>query len=495
MWKRFLLAGVVIVLATAGTLSSAVLLEVDRAVDIFRASGASIPGLDEVLDDVEAGAPQTVLLLGSDRRYADRLAGIPGRSDTMILVRLDPDRQVTSLLAIPRDLKVRLPAPGAGDDEDGRVTDRINASYAIGGPRLAVQTVKQFFGIEINHFVNVNFGGFRRAVDHLNCVYTDVDRRYFNDNSPPVDNPTPYATIDLEPGYQKLCGRDALDYVRYRHGDTDIMRGARQQDWLGEAKDQVGVQQVFRDRDDLLAIFGTYVQTNIRSTSAVLRLLKLIYESSREPLSEVRFRGELGQTFVTADEEDVTAMRDEFLNGRQTEGAKGRARRERGERRPGRGRGRRAPGEPADDGLEQAVRLGQDQAASAAVKLRFPVLFPRVRTEGSQYVDAPRTYDLHGPDRRRHRAYRMVLKAEGVGEYYGIQGTSWTDPPILDAPSQIRTMEGGELLLFRDGTRLARVAVRTDKAVYWVSNTLLRSLTNEQMLAIARSLSPIGPRG
>ncbi len=495
MWKRFMLAGVVIVLATAGTLSSAVLLEVDRAVDIFRASGASIPGMDEVLDDVEGGAPQTVLLLGSDRRYADRVAGIPGRSDTMILVRLDPDRQVTSLLAIPRDLKVRLPAPGAAGDEEGTVTDRINASYAIGGPRLAVQTVKQVFGIEINHFVNVNFGGFRRAVDRLNCVYTDVDRRYFNANSPPVDSPTPYATIDIEPGYQKLCGQDALDYVRYRHGDTDIMRGARQQDWLGEAKDQVGVQEVFRDRDDLLAIFGTYVQTNIRSTSAVLRLLKLIYESSREPLSEVRFRGELGQTFVTADEEDVTAMRDEFLNGRQTEGAKGRARRERGRERPGRGRGRRAPGEPADDGLEQAVGLGEDQAASAAVKLGFPVLFPRVRIEGSQYVDAPRTYDLHGPDRRRHRAYRMVLKAEGVAEYYGIQGTSWTDPPILDAPSQIRKMEGRELLLFRDGSRLARVAVRTDEAVYWVSNTLLRSLTNEQMLAIARSLSPIGPRG
>ena len=495
MWKRFVLAGVVIVLATAGTLSSAVLLEVDRAVDIFRASGASIPGLDEVLDDVEPGAPQTVLLLGSDRRYADRVAGIPGRSDTMILARLDPDRQVTSLLAIPRDLKVRLPAPGEGGDEEGMITDRINASYAIGGPRLAVETVKKVFGIEINHFVNVNFGGFRRAVDRLDCVYVDVDRRYFNDNSPPVDSPTPYATIDIQPGYQKLCGQDSLDYVRYRHGDTDIMRGARQQDWLGEAKDQVGVRDVFRDREDLLGIFGTYVQTNIRSTSAVLRLLKLIYESSREPLSEVRFRGELGQTFVTAGDQDIAAMRDEFLNGRQTQGAKGRARSGRGRPRPDGEPRRRAPAGPADDGLEQAVGLGQEQAAGAAVKVRFPVLFSGVRLRGSQYVDAPRTYDLHGPDRRRHRAYRMVLETEDGGEFYGVQGTSWTDPPILDAPSQTRWVDGRELLLFRDGSRLARVAVRTDEAVYWVSNTLLRSLTNPQMLAIARALTPIGSRG
>lgn len=453
MWKRFVLAGVVIVLATAGTLSSAVLLEVDRAVDIFRASGASIPGLDAVLDEVEPGAPQTVLLLGSDRRYADRVAGIPGRSDTMILVRLDPDRRVTSLLAIPRDLKVRLPAPGDGGDEEGMITDRINASDAIGGPRLAVETVWEVFGLEINHFVNVNFGGFRRAVDRLDCVYADVDRRLFNDNSPPVDSPTPYATIDIKPGYQKLCGQKSLDYVRYRHGDSDIMRGARQQDWLGEAKDQVGVRDVFRDREDLLAIFGTYVQTNIRSTPAVLRLLKLILVSSREPLSEVRFRGELGQTFVTAGDEDIAAMRDEFLNGRQTEGAKGRAPSERGRQRPDGGRRVRAP---ADVGLEEAVRLGQDQAAGAAVKLSFPVLFPAMRIEGSQYVDAPRTYDLPGADRRRHRAYRMVLRTEGVGEFYGVQGTSWTDPPILDAPSQTRWVDGRELLLFRDGSRLAR---------------------------------------
>jgi len=425
MWKRFLLAGVVIVLATAGMLSTAVLLEVDRAVDIFRASGASIPGLDEVLDDVEAGAPQTVLLLGSDRRYADRVAGIPGRSDTMILARLDPDRQVTSLLAIPRDLKVRLPVPGDGGDEDGMVTDRINAAYAIGGPRLAVQTVKDVFGIEINHFVNVNFGGFRRAVDHLDCVYADVDRRYFNDNSPPVDSPTPYATIDIQPGYQKLCGQDSLDYVRYRHGDTDIMRGARQQDWLGEAKDQVGVQEIFGDRDELMEVFGTYVQTNIRSTPAVLRLLKLIYESSREPLSEVRFRGELGQTFVTADDEDIAAMRDEFLNGRQTEGAKG---------GPPSERGRRAPARPAADGLEQAVRQGRDQAVAAADTPGFPVLFPRVRIEGSRYVDAPRTYDLRGPDGRRHRAYRMVLETAEGGEFHGVQGTTWTDPPSSRHP-------------------------------------------------------------
>lgn len=540
MWKRFLLAGMLIVSATAASVSTAVLLEVDRVVDVFRANNEALAGIDEVLDDVEAGEPQTILLLGSDDRYADRVAGLPGRSDTMILVRLDPDRKATSILSIPRDLKVRIPTDGSGpasavseeetgqdapasddvlgdpeaapadlaeadSDGDGVVVDKINTAYAIGGPRLAVQTVKDVFGLEINHFVNVNFGGFRRAVNRLGCVYVDIDRRYFNDNRPPVDSSTPYATIDVKPGYQRLCGQDSLDYVRYRHGDTDIVRGARQQDWLGQAKDQLRVGRIFGDRDELLRIFGTYTQTNIRTNTAILRLLKLIYESSRNPLAEVRFRGDVGETFVTAAEKDLERMRAEFLVGEQTRGSKGDAgrgdtgaREQDGRGSRGGGSGGSGEGGDRDDmpaGLEEAEREGQDQAAAAAVELELPVYFPRLRTELSDYVGRPRVYAIQGPDGRRHEAYRMVLDAEGVGEYVGVQGTAWRDPPILDSPSEVRSVGGRRLLLFFDGSRLARVGWRTQRGAYWVSNTLLRSLSNREMLGMAKSLTRIGSRG
>jgi len=538
MWKRFLLAGTLIVLATAASVSTAVLLEVDRVVDVFRANNQALAGIDEVLDDVEAGESQTILLLGSDDRYDDRVAGIPGRSDTMILVRLDPDRKVTSILSIPRDLKVRIPtdpsapasavsdeeeAPPSDDvladpdaapedlaeadsDGDGAVVDKINTAYSIGGPRLAVQTVRDVFGLEINHFVNVNFGGFRRAVNRLDCVYVDIDRRYFNDNSPPVDSSFPYAAIDVQPGYQRLCGQDSLDYVRYRHADTDIVRGARQQDWLGQAKDQVGVERVFRDRDELVRIFGTYTQTNVASNTAVLRLLKLIYESSRNPLAEVRFRGEVGGTFVTGSEEDFERMRGEFLVGEQTRGSKGDGRRGDTEREDedgeGSGDGGGADGGDAGDGrddippgLEDAAREGQDQAAAAAVELVLPVYYPRLRTELSDYTGRPRVYPITGPDGERHEAYRMVLDAEGVGEYVGVQGTAWRDPPILDSPSEVRRLAGRDYMLFFDGSRLARVGWRTPQGAYWVSNTLLRSLTNREMLGMARSLTRIGSQG
>ena len=113
------------------------------------------------------------MLAGSDRRHGDKKRGLKPRSDTIILMRVDPKKGI-ALLSLPRDLKVSIPGHG---------TDKINAAYTLGGPKLAIKTVKQLTGLEINHYIDVNFRGFQQAVDEIGCVYTDVDRRYFNDNS------------------------------------------------------------------------------------------------------------------------------------------------------------------------------------------------------------------------------------------------------------------------------------------------------------------------
>ena len=70
-------------------------------------------------------------------------------------------------------------------------------------------------------------------VNAIGCVYTDVDHRYYNNTAL-----TDYSSIDIQPGYQKLCGSDALSFVRFRHTDTDIVRNARQQDFIRWAKSQ-----------------------------------------------------------------------------------------------------------------------------------------------------------------------------------------------------------------------------------------------------------------
>ena len=227
----------------------------------------------------------------------------------------------------------------------------------------------------------------------------------------------------------------------------------------------------------------------------MLRLLKLSYESSRTPLRRVRFRADLGETFVTITDENLRRTREEFLNAESSRGATGRTRPR--AKKPRRGRASR---ESVAPGLDAATRQGEDQAVVAAVKLPFPVYYPKYIKRGGRYYDgfssdAPRTYDLFDEDGTKHRAYRMVIEAPGIGEYYGVQGTDWQNPPITANPSQTTKVDGRELMLFKDGSRLRMVAWKTERATYWVSNTLLRSLTNRQMIGIARSLTRVGAGG
>lgn len=474
MLKRFALGALIIVVLTAGATSTATLLEIKDDLTII-SKGEKIPQIEGVLDDVDSGDPQTILILGSDRRFVDIKEKNPVRSDTILLVRLDPSKSATAVLSIPRDLIVDIPGVGR---------DKINAAYSYGGPRLTVTTVRELFDVPINHVVNVNFGGFRHAVNRLGCVYIDIDRRYFNDNSPPFGGGGNYATIDIEPGYQQLCGADALDYVRFRHLDTDFVRAARQQDFLRQAKDQFGLGELFGSRKQLLSIFARYTQTDIHSSTATLRLLKLAYESSGHAIREVHFRGDMAGdstiSYVDITPENLAKTRAEFLNPTASKSPRHSARKRPAQRHK---RGALAPGMAPD---WKAALLN---VASARRRAGFPVYYAGHRLASGSYVkDQPRVYDIYDRAHRRHRAYRIVVDTNELGQYYGVQGTNWKTPPILAKPSETRTVDGRKLELFFDGSRLRLVALRTKRAVYWVSNTLSQTLTNRQMLDLAESL-------
>ena len=105
--------------------------------------------------------------------------------------------------------------------------------------------------------VDVGFGGFEKMINAIGCVYTDVDHRYYNNTAV-----TDYSSIDLQPGYQKLCGPDALSFVRFRHTDSDIVRNARQQDFIRWAKSQFSQDQIITQRGQLLRIFGKNATTD-----------------------------------------------------------------------------------------------------------------------------------------------------------------------------------------------------------------------------------------
>lgn len=172
--------------------------------------------------------PVIALVVGFDRRKG--MVGDQGRSDTVMLVRLDPrkDSQSISLLSFPRDLRVPLYC----DPDYPFATGKINSAYSRCGLEGAVLTVKALTGLPINYDVSVNFRGFKDIVNKMNGVWIDVDRRYY---VPPGSG---YATIDLQPGYQRLRGGQALDYARYRHGDSDLFRIIRQQAFIRSFRQQ-----------------------------------------------------------------------------------------------------------------------------------------------------------------------------------------------------------------------------------------------------------------
>jgi len=468
-WKRLLLGSLCLIVIAAGATSVAGWNEIDRITEAFE-QGKQLK-LTRYLQDAESGEPQTIMLIGSDKRAESAIGGSGGaRSDTIMLVRLDPSERATALLSLPRDLKVRIPGYG---------TDKINAAYSYGGPKLTLRTVTKVTGIDVNHVVNVDFKGFREAVNALGCPYIDIDRRYFNDNSGYEPD---YATIDVKPGYQKLCGHDALDYVRYRHEDTDIVRAARQQEFLRQLKQQIGLTKLFERRQDLLDIFGKYTESDIRGRANVLRLLKLALASAQHPIREIHFKGSIGVSYVTASSAVMRDLREDFLGLKATPGP-------RGHLNP-KGKKKKEP----VSGLENAEVAGKDQALQLAAmgqKLaKLPAFYPKLRTYGSLYAGPPRYYHIPvGPrgDRTWYPAYRMVITKGLIGEYYGIQGTTWKDPPALRDASETREINGREYELHFDGDRLRMVAWRTDKGVYWLQNTLLQTLTEQQMMAIATS--------
>ena len=172
-------------------------------------------------------------MIGSDHRYSDGSA--PARSDTLMLVRMDPRTHLISLLSLPRDLWVNIPGFGQ---------DKINAAYSDGGPKVTLETVKELTGLHVNYLIGVNFHSFVSLVNNLGGVYIPVDEAYIhteaaNNALPPGER---WSVINLLPGYQLLNGTNALAFSRFRHTDSDFYRNARQQTFLHAFEQKVSAR-------------------------------------------------------------------------------------------------------------------------------------------------------------------------------------------------------------------------------------------------------------
>lgn len=501
-WWRFTLGSTIIVLVTAAVTATVILRYVDSIAKALSHNNVLQNKVEKFLSQTDGGEPENILILGSDKRASE--PGDPGRSDTTILLRLDPDQNAIALMSIPRDLKVEIPGVG---------TDKFNAAFAYGGPKLTLRVVKELTGLPINHVVNVDYLGFVRAVDAINCVYVDVDRRYFHSNLgvPPSEQ---YSEINVQPGYQLLCGKKALQYVRYRHTDTDLVRAARQQDFLSAARERVPIDDLVLDRNDLIDIFTEYTTSDINDKETMLEVLKLFVSSRNAAIKEVHFPAELGPSYVYASPEMIEDATNQFLGIEASSGPRG-SLEEGSPKKKGKGKKKGKKGKdqqrqqkphlgptkpPGSDGLVPAREAGELEAKPVARKVSagFPVFYPTRLPSGAFYVESnpyehiqdPRVYHFKDTDGKRHGAYRMVAEwpqSDGI-HYFGLQGIQgWSDPPILDSPSLTKTINGREYDIYVDGDRIPIVAWHRGDNSYWVANDLLNTLTNDQMIGIARS--------
>ncbi len=506
-WWRFTLASVIIVVVSATATASSILLYLDSIAKALDPNHKVHTEVEHELEEVHGGGPETILILGSDIR--PNSGEERGRSDTTILLRLDPEKNLISVMSIPRDLKTEIPGFG---------TEKFNAAYSDGGPKLTLQVVKELTGLQINHVVNVDFLGFVRAVDAIGCVYTDVDRRYYHSNEgvPPSEQ---YSEINIQPGYQLLCGKKALEYVRYRHTDTDIVRSARQQAFLSQARQELPIQDFLTDSNNLVDIFTEYTTSDIGDTSTLIQLLDLFVESRNSEVSQVHFPAELGPSYVYASESAIHGAVKEFLGEtgpeandfpeRSQKHKKKGAKSKQGEKKK-KPKSKPKPvvraSSPGSDGLVPAGEAGEAEAKIVARKVSggFPVFYASRLPSGASYVESdpyehvvdPRVYHLKDKDKNRHPAYRMVADFQPEYElnYFGVQGIQgWSNPPILESPSETKTINGREYEIFVDSGKVKLVAWHRGESTYWVSNSLQMGLSNDQMMGIARSAKVIIP--
>ena len=155
-----------------------------------------------------------ILIMGVDDRPKE---DDPGRSDTLLVMTIDTESREASIISVPRDTRVRVKGLG---------WDKVNHAYLVGGVALTRQTTENFLGIPMDYYAKINLESFGRIVDAIGGVTIDVEKRMQYEDS------WDHYVIDLKPGVQRLDGRTALQYVRYRDEEGDIGRVARQQKFI-----------------------------------------------------------------------------------------------------------------------------------------------------------------------------------------------------------------------------------------------------------------------
>ena len=589
------------VLVAVGSAAGGAYLWFHQSVAEVVASTPDVKVAAKRLDIALPGQPATALVIGYDKRAGEG-KGTQSRSDTVMLVRADPDTKSISMMSFPRDLFVQIHCPGRAP-----FGARINNAYATCGTKGTLETVRKLTGLPVNYLITVNFRGFRQLVDAIGGIWMDVDRRYFNDRGGDFG----YATINLFPGYQKLGGYQALDFVRYRHTDSDLYRVARQQLFVRAFKDQIKANTGPFELPKVIKTITKNVEVGVGGNSeldgkTVLEYALFAYSLPPGHFFQSKIEGleETSGFDILAPEANIQKAVQEFshpdvespknatqvalnekpkpsaakaplprettitvLNGNGVTGSAGTASYLLSQRAyqmvyPPDGKNANAPNwdyfktrihyDKAQAGAAAAAkkvatlfgtddivplnakvgllsngamltaivgqtfhgtlaeapvdRTPQKQPANVspgtdasvaylrerAKKVPFKLMVPTV-IERTSWIDREKPVRMYriDPD-RKHKTVRLTYKlGTGTNEYWGVQMTDWEDAPALTERNFVRSIGGRTYELHYTGPKLHMVVLRQGGASYWVVNTLLDSLSNETMLAIAKGLRPL----
>ncbi len=599
-------------LMLAFSLVGGVYLFVHESVAAVSAHSADVKEAQARLDSVPpADKAAIALVIGYDRRHGES-EGTPSRSDTLMLLRADPQTKSISMLSFPRDMIVDIRCPG------NEFRSKINAAYATCGAKGSLETIRGLTGLPINYLIAVNFRGFKKIVNTLGGVWVDIDRRYYNNNAG-VSPGYGYAKINLQPGYQRLTGGSALDFVRFRHTDSDFHRVARQQLFVTAMKEQFKNTFSVTKVPKLVGAVTKNVEVGVGggkelSPRTILRYALFAYGLPPGHFFQAKIDGLTGYSELTTDSTNVQNAVADFsnpdveapavatavalnrklktkarkpsettvtvLNGNGVAGSGGEATYLLGQRgydmvEPANGATGNAPtfdyfhtaiyydaqhkgsaaaarqlaklfgaaeaiayakpkkcvgpavGQPksclvrplADDAMltvvtgqtfhnslppaparttltRQLPYVRTDRPATVGLvraqqrKVSFPLMVPSVleRASSPDSDEPVRTYRI-GDD---YGAVRLVFR-RGL-EYWGVQETNWKDAPVLANRNFHRIINGRGYDFYYRGQKLHMIVLRKDGATYWVVNTLLDSLSNETMIAIAKGLQPLNPK-
>jgi len=304
-WKWPLLTVLLIIFVAGGIYSGYLFYTtVKNLVAHAQLNMPSLPNVGQGRADAEslpnvAQERVNILLLGVDKRAQEQG---PSRTDTMIVLTIDPKSLTAGMLSIPRDLWVSIPGYAEGRINTAHFIGEVD-DYPGGGPALAKKTVQYTIGIPIHYYIRINFEGFEKLIDAIGGITIDVQESIHDDQYP--DGHYGYITVDIPAGVQHMDGKTALQYARTRHGGTDFARARRQQQVIKAIRDKaLRLDIPLTKIPEMLRIAGDSIQTDL-SLNEMYALAKIAREIPPQNIKSAVINESMTTPQVTPDGADV----------------------------------------------------------------------------------------------------------------------------------------------------------------------------------------------